>query len=286
MIPPSFEYVAPNSVDETIRLLERHGDEAKILAGGHSLIPLMKLRLAAPGVLVDLGKIPDFRYIEDRGNHIAIGAMTTQYMLETSDLLRRLVPIVPHASSTVGDMQVRNRGTLGGSLAHGDPASDLPTVMVALKAELVAQGRDGERVIPAGDFFQDIWTTALDPAEVLTEIRISYGQGTPAQTYNKFCQRASDWAIVAVAVDVKRSNDYIEDVSIVLTNVASTPLRAVAAEDALRGLSVSLESVNTASQKASEGLDPSPELKASPDYKRQLARVLCGRALQSVLQLR
>lgn len=286
MIPPSFDYAAPHTLEEAIQLLQERGDDAKLLAGGHSLIPLMKLRLAAPAFLIDLGKIPDLRYITDAGAHLAIGAMTTQHMLETSGVLRQRLPMLPQAAAMVGDMQVRNRGTLGGTLAHADPASDLPTVIVALQGQIVARGPDGERVIAATDFFQDIWTSALDPTEIVTEIRIPFGDGQPCQAYDKFRQRASDWAIVATAVDVKRSDDRIDDVRIVLTNVAGTPFRAGAAEDALRGQRVSLEAVAAASEKASEGLDPSPEQKASPDYKRHLARVLCRRTLESVLQLR
>lgn len=285
MIPPAFDYAAPSSVDEAIALLQEHGDEAKLLAGGHSLIPLMKLRLAAPGFIVDLGKVPGLAYIRDAGNYAAIGAMTIHYALETSDLLQRRLPLVCQAAGMVGDMQVRNRGTIGGSLAHADPASDLPAVVTALGADIVARGPQGERTISAADFFQDVWTSALDPAEVLTEIRIPYGQGQPAQRYEKFRQRAADWALVGVAVSVSRTNGSIGNASVVLTNVGATPLRARTVEEALQGQSASAEAVRAAAEHASDGLDPSPELKASPDYKRHLARVLTRRALESALEL-
>ncbi len=285
MIPPAFDYAAPTSVDEAIRLLQQHGEEAKILAGGHSLIPLMKLRLAAPSFLVDLGKISDLRYIRDQGDHVAIGAMTTYYSLESSDLLRQKLPMVAQAAGMVGDQQVRNRGTLGGTVAHADPASDLPAVLKALRAQIVARGPGGERTLGAEDFFRDIWTNALEPHEVVTEIRVPYGRGRPAQAYEKFRVRASDWALVGAAVSVERDNGNIGSASIVLTNVGSTPVRATAAEQALQGKPASADVIQSAAERASEGLEPTAELKASPDYKRHLARVLTRRALQAALQV-
>jgi aerobic carbon-monoxide dehydrogenase medium subunit len=283
MIPPAFEYAAPTSIDEAISLLQQHGDEAKILAGGHSLLPLMKLRLASPGFLVDIARIPNLAYIRDAGDHVAIGPMTTHYMLESSDLLKQRVPLLSQAAALVGDMQVRNRGTIGGSLAHADPASDLPTVVTALGGTIAARGSSGERTIAAGDFFQDIWTSALEPDEVVTEIRVPYSSGTPAQAYEKFRQRASDWAIVGVAVNVSRSNGSIGGATVVLTNVGPTPMRASGVEEALSGQSATMDSVKAAAERAAEGLDPSPELKASPEYKRHLATVLTRRALCTAL---
>jgi carbon-monoxide dehydrogenase medium subunit len=285
MIPPAFDYAAPTSVDEAIRLLQENGDDAKLLAGGHSLIPLMKLRLAAPSFLVDLGNISELRYIRDQGDHAAIGAMTTHRRLETSQLLRERLPLVAQAASMVGDAQVRNRGTFGGSVAHSDPASDLPAVLKALRGEIVAVGPNGPRLISAEDFFQDIWTNALEANEIVTEIRVPYGRGRPAQAYEKFSIRASDWALVGAAVDVERDNGRIGRASIVLTNVGSVPVRASAAEEALRGQQASADVVRSAAERASDGLDPTPELKASPEYKRHLARVLTRRALQAALQL-
>jgi carbon-monoxide dehydrogenase medium subunit len=285
MIPPAFEYAAPASVDEAVRLLQEKGDDAKVLAGGHSLIPLMKLRLAAPSFLVDLGKISELRYIRDQGDHAAIGAMTTHRTLETSQLLQERLPLVAQAASMVGDAQVRNRGTFGGTVAHSDPASDLPAVLKALRGEIVAVGPDGQRVISAEDFFQDVWTNALEPTEIVTEIRIPYGRGRPAQAYEKFRIRASDWALVGAAVDVERNNGSIGRASIVLTNVGSVPVRASAAEQVLQGQQPSADVVRSAAERASDGLDPTPELKASPEYKRHLARVLTRRALQAALQV-
>jgi carbon-monoxide dehydrogenase medium subunit len=285
VIPAAFDYVAPSSLDEVIGLLQQHGDEAKVLAGGHSLLPLMKLRLASPGILVDLRKVPSLAYIRDSGDRVAIGPMTTHYMLETSDLLRTRLPMLPQAAGLVGDVQVRNRGTLGGSLSHADPAGDLPSVVVALEAEMVIRGPDGERMLGASDFFQDIWTTSLAPDEVLTEIRVPFANGNPAQMYEKFRQRAADWAMVGVAVDLSRSNGTIDHARIALTNVGSTPVRARGVEESLQGQPATTEAAQAAAERASEGLDPSPELRASAGYKLHLARVLTRRALQGALQL-
>jgi carbon-monoxide dehydrogenase medium subunit len=245
----------------------------------------MKLRLAAPAFLVDLGRIPDLAYIRDTGDHVSVGAMTTHHMLESSDQLRERLPLLSQAAGLVGDMQVRNRGTIGGSLSHADPASDLPSVVMALRGDIVARGPDGERTIAAQDFFQDIWTSALEPDEIVTEIRIPYGSGESSQAYEKFRQRASDWAIVGAAVSVARDNGSVASASVVLTNVGTTPVRAHGVEVALRGQPATREAVQAAAERASEGLEPAAELKASPEYKRHLARVLTRRALESALRL-
>jgi carbon-monoxide dehydrogenase medium subunit len=281
MIPAAFDYVAASSVDEAISLLGEHGEDSKLLAGGHSLIPLLKLRLATPSVLIDIGRIPDLDFIRDAGDHVAVGALTRHVSLQDSSLLTSRVPLLAEAAGLVGDMQVRNRGTIGGSLAHADPASDLPAVVVALNGTIVARGPGGERNIAAQDFFQDIWTSALNPLEVVTEIRIPYPPNNTAQKYEKFSQRSADWALVGVAVSVTRANGSIANASVVLTNVGATPLRAKGVEDALRGQPANSEAIQVASERASDGLDPSPELKASPDYKRHLARILTRRALQA-----
>jgi carbon-monoxide dehydrogenase medium subunit len=246
----------------------------------------MKLRLAVPGFLVDLGRVPDLAYIRDQGDHVAIGAMTTHHALESSEILRQKIPLLAHAAGLIGDMQVRNRGTIGGSLAHADPAGDLPSVVTALDGQIVARGPGGERTIAAEDFFLDIWTSALNPDEVVTEIRLPYSQSTPAQYYEKFRQRACDWALVGVAVNLTRENGAIGRASVVLTNVGTTAMRAQGVERALEGQPATTETVQAASEHASEGLEPSAELKASPDYKRHLARVLTRRALEAALQLR
>lgn len=283
MIPPAFDYVAPTTIDEAIQTLVQNADEAKLLAGGHSLLPLMKLRLAAPGLIVDLRKIDGLAYVRDGGDTIAVGPMTTHYMLESSDTVRRRLPLLSMAAGMVGDPQVRNRGTIGGSLAHADPASDLPTIARTLRARIDVQGPNGTRTIDADDFFVDIWTSALEPDEIITEIRFPVPSGPRAQYYEKFRQRASDWAIVGVAVDLGRDGGAISDASVVLTNVGSTPVRATAVEQALRGAPADPETIRAAAQLASQGLDPSPELKASPEYKRHLAQVLTGRAIEAAL---
>ncbi len=282
MIPAAFDYAAPTSLEEAISLLQQHGDEAKLLAGGHSLLPLMKLRLAVPSFVVDLGRIPDLAYIREDGNRIAIGAMTTHDALQSSQLLQQRVPLIAQAAGMVGDMQVRNRGTIGGSIAHADPASDLPAVVTALKGEIVARGPNGTRTIPAEDFFQDIWTSVLEPEEVVTEIRVPAADNA-LQTYEKFRQRSADWAIVGVAVDITRQNGAVSQASVVLTNVGPTPMRATGVEEALQGRPATAETIAAVAARADEGLEPSGELKASREYKLHLTRVLTRRALEAVL---
>ncbi len=272
MIPAAFDYVRADSADAAIAALVEHGDDAKVLAGGHSLVPLMKLRLATPGVLVDVGRLADLQFVEDRGDEIAIGALTRHRDVETSGLLRSEVPILPHATSQVGDPQVRHRGTIGGSIAHGDPASDLPAVLLALGATLVAQGPDGTREIAIDDFFTGFLETALAETELLTEIRVPKIAGA-GWSFQKFNRRAQDWAIVGVAC--VRHNGAHGRTGIGLVNMDSRPVRAAAAEAAL-GSGASLED---AAAVADEGVDPSADLNASVEYRRHLARVLTGRAL-------
>ena len=269
MIPAKFDYVRAGSADEAISLVGQHGDEAKFLAGGHSLLPLMKLRLAAPSVLVDIGRITDLSYIRDGGDHIAIGALTRHRDLETSDLLKQQAPILSHVAGLVGDPQVRHRGTLGGTLAHGDPASDLPAVVLALGGTLVAKGPNGERTIAATEFFTGFLETALAPDELLTEIRVPKVAGA-GWSYQKFNRRAQDWAIVGVAA-VRNGTT-----GIALVNMGSTPVRAAAVEQALSGGA----SAADAAAAASEGLDPPADLNASVEYRRHLATVLVRRALE------
>ena len=270
MIPAAFDYVRAGSADEAISLLAEHGDEAKVLAGGHSLVPLMKLRLATPSVLVDVGRVDDLKYIRDEGDHVAIGALTRHRDVEISDVLRRDVPILAHATSHVGDPQVRHRGTIGGSLAHGDPASDLPAVLLALGATLVVQGADGTREVAADDFFQGFLETAVGEAELLTEIRVPKATGA-GWSFQKFNRRAQDWAIVGVAC-VRRGDD---QVGIGLVNMDSRPVHAAASEAAI----ASGASVEDAAAVADEGTEPAADLNASVEFRRHLARVLTGRAL-------
>jgi aerobic carbon-monoxide dehydrogenase medium subunit len=275
MIPPRFEYTRPESVDDAVKALADGGEEAKLLAGGHSLLPLMKLRLAAPSLLVDLGGLEELRGVEASNGGFEIGAMTTHATLQDSDELG----VAAHAAGLIADQQVRNMGTIGGSLAHGDPASDLPAVLLSVEGEVVARGPGGERTIGASELFQDFLTTAIAPDEVLTRVRLPSMDGW-AWGYEKFTRRAEDWAMVGVCALVKASGGTCEDVRIGLTHMGSTPLRASAAEEALRGQELSAESIAAAAEQAAEGADPPGDLNATPDYKRHLARVLTRRALE------
>ncbi len=276
MIPAEFDYAAPESLEEAIQALAGGGEDAKLLAGGHSLIPLMKLRLAAPSLLVDLRKVPGLHGIQREDGTFRIGAMTHHADLQ----VREELGLMARAARSIADQQVRNRGTIGGSLAHGDPASDLPAVLLAAEGQVTAQGSRGQRTIAAGELFSDYLTTALAPDEVLTEVRLpaldGWGYG-----YQKFNRRSEDWAMVGVCALVRKGGDgSCEDVRIGLTNMGSTPLRARAAEDALRGQPLDAQRIAAAAEQAAEGTDPPGDLNATPEYKRHLARVLCRRALE------
>ena len=227
MIPALFDYVRADSADHAIALLTEHGEDAKLLAGGHSLLPLMKLRLATPSVLIDVGRLSDLSFIRDDGDHVAIGALTRHHDLEHSDLLGAQAALLRHAAGLIGDPQVRHRGTIGGSIAHGDPASDLPTVILALDGELVARGKGGDRTIAARDFFTGVFQTALASDELLVEARVPK-LGSKGWSYTKMNRRAQDWATVAVAAIVER-NGSVGKASIALTNMGATSLRATAA---------------------------------------------------------
>jgi aerobic carbon-monoxide dehydrogenase medium subunit len=281
MIPLAFDYEVAESVDHAIELLGQHGDEAKLLAGGHSLLPIMKLRLAAPTVLIDLGRIDDLNYVSDEGDHLAIGAMTRHTDMERSSTLAEHCGLIAYTASLVGDPQVRHRGTIGGSISHGDAASDLPSALLALDANFVVKGPDGERIVAAGDFFEDYLQTTLAPDEVLTEIQVPKLSGA-GWSYKKFNRRAQDWAVVGVAAVVERSNGSIDSARIGLTNMGSTPLRATAAENALSGADSS--QVAEATNSADEGTSPSSDIAASDEYRRHLARVLSRRAVEEALQ--
>jgi carbon-monoxide dehydrogenase medium subunit len=276
MIPAEFDYTAPESVDAVVAALNDGGEDAKILAGGHSLIPLMKLRLAFPSLLVDLRKLTSLRGVERDDGSWRIGPLTRHADLQT----RSELGVIATAAGSIADQQVRNRGTIGGSLAHGDPASDLPAVLLACEGAVSVQGSGGSREIAAADLFKDYLTTALEPDEVITELRFPAMDGW-GHGYQKFTRRAEDWAMVGVCALVKRAADgSCEDVRIGLTNMGSTPLRATAAEDALRGGALDAEAIARAADQAGDGTDPPADLNASSDYKRHLARVLCRRALE------
>ena len=275
MIPAEFDYVRPGSLDEVLSALREGGEDAKLLAGGHSLVPLMKLRLAAPTLLVDLGGVPGLTGIERANGGWRIGAMTSHAAMARESALG-LAAKVAH---TIADPQVRHRGTIGGSLAHGDPASDQLAILLAYEGSVVVRGASGEREIAAADLFQDYLTTSIAEDEVLTEVRLpaleGYGFG-----YHKFNRRQEDWAMVAVSALVKKAGDgTCEDVRIGLTHMSSVPLRATAVEDALRGKPLDADSIAAAADQAAEGTEPPADLNASADYKRHLARVLTKRAL-------
>jgi aerobic carbon-monoxide dehydrogenase medium subunit len=276
MIPAEFDYIAPDSLDEAVRHLHENGEDAKLLAGGHSLLPLMKLRLAAPTLLVDLRRVPGLHGVQQHNGTLSIGALTSHATLASTPELG----VLARAAGLIADPQVRNRGTIGGSLAHGDPAADLPAVLLAAKGEVVAQGPNGKRTIAAADLFQDYLATSLAHDEVITEVRLPTGAGW-AWGYEKFNRRSEDWAMVGVCAMVKKAGDgSCEDVRIGLTHMGSTPLRATAAEEALRGQALDRDSIGRAAEQAAEGTEPPADLNATPDYKRHLARVLTRRALE------
>ncbi len=271
MIPAAFDYVRASSAEEAIALIGEHGEDAKFLAGGHSLLPLMKLRLAQPSVLVDIGRLTDLSYIREDGDVIAIGALTRHMDVQNSDVLKQHVPLLARAAGTVGDPQVRHRGTLGGTIAHADPASDLPAVTLALGATYVAQGPGGTREIASADFYEGFLTSALAPDEMLTEIRIPKMQGA-GWGFEKFTRRAQDWATVGVAA--WRRNG---DAGIALVNMGSTPILATSVASALAGGA----SVADAAEQAAAEAEPQSDLNASVEYRTHLAKVLVRRALES-----
>ena len=279
MIPAAFEYEVAESVEHAIELLGSKED-AKLLAGGHSLLPLMKFRLARPATLIDIGRVSGLSGVRDGGEHLAIGALTRHHDLNHDPLVQEHCPLVAYAAGLVGDSQVRHRGTIGGSIAHGDPASDLPTIALTLDAEIVMRGPGGERTVAATDFFQGFYETALEPNQVITEVRVAK-TGAAGWSYVKFRRRALDWATVGVATIVEAGNGTIDRARIGLTNMGQTPLRAAAAEQALAG--ASREDVAVATANADEGTDPPADTSASADFRRHLCRVLTARAVEEAL---
>ena len=273
MIPERFDYVRPTSLDEAIRALSEGGEDARPLAGGHSLLPLMKLRFAAPSLLVDLQGLPGLAGIQRENGTLRVGALTRHAELQEAGL-----GVISEIAHKIADQQVRNRGTIGGSLAHADSASDWPTLLLTYEGSVTVQGPDGQRVIEAADLFKDYLTTSLRPGEIVTEARLPTLDGFGG-AYEKFTRRAEDWAMVGVLAVVKESDGVVDDVRIGLTHMASTPVRATAAEDALRGKPLDAESIAAAAEQAAEGTDPPGDLNATSDYKRHLARVLTRRAL-------
>lgn len=282
MIPATFDYQVAESAGHAIELLALGGPDAKLLAGGHSLIPMMKFRLARPSVLVDIARIDGLSYVREEGDRIAIGACTRHHDVHRSPLLEAACPIVSYAAGLIGDPQVRHKGTIGGSAAHADPASDLPSVLLALGAEFIVQGAgDATRSIAASDFFKGIFQTALGPGELLTEIRVPKLSPAQGWSFLKFSRRAQDWAVVGVAAIVERSNGGIARARIALTNMGTTPLRAGATEEALAG--AGREAVPAAAALAASGMSPPSDTNATAEFRRHLSEVLTLRALEEAL---
>ena len=285
MIPAPFDYVAPATLDEAVRVLAERGEDAKILAGGHSLIPAMKLRLAQPALLVDLGRIGGLSYIAERPGFVHLGAMTTHHQIESSELLRRVCPLLPECAAAIGDVQVRNKGTIGGSLAHADPAADWPAAALALGAQLVAVSPRGERTVGADDFFVDMLTTALEPDEILREIRVPLAPPRTGHAYLKAAQPASGFAVVGVAVALTLgAGGACESARVGVTGVGSKAYRASGVEQALTGGPLDADSIARAAARAAEGVDANSDLYASADYRRHLAAVYTRRAIETAAQ--
>jgi carbon-monoxide dehydrogenase medium subunit len=280
MIPPSFDYHAPKTLDEAVALLARLGESAKILAGGQSLIPAMRFRLASPGALVDLGRIGGLSYVEERGDHLAIGALTREHALERSDIIERSYPLLLDTARVIADPLVRNKATVGGNLAHADPANDHPATMLAYNAKVVARGPGGERTIAIDDLFIGLFETSLAPGEILTEIRVPRPTAASGGAYLKIERKVGDYALAAIAVQLELAGGAIKQIRIGLTNVSPIPMRAKAAEAALVGKKPTDDALEAAGKAAAAECDPSADLRGQVDYKRDLVRVLTKRAVR------
>jgi carbon-monoxide dehydrogenase medium subunit len=276
VIPAQFDYVRPGSVDEAVSALRDSGDDAKVMAGGQSLIPLLRLRLAYPSVVVDVSRVSGMRGVREDGDHLVIGAMTTHYEVLHDPLIAAHAGLIAEATKTVADPAVRHRGTFGGALSHADPAGDLPAVAVALGAEFVIAGSGGRRTVPAADFFVDYLQTAVEPDELLVEVRVPKLGGW-GFCYEKFHRVAQSWAIVGVAAAVRRDNGSIAEARVALTNMGATPIRAAAVEAALTG--AALDAIGAAAGRAAEGTSAPSDLNGKADYREHLARVLTRRAV-------
>jgi carbon-monoxide dehydrogenase medium subunit len=284
MIPASFEYLRPGSLAEAISMLTAQGEEAKILSGGQSLIPMMRFRLSRPGCLIDINGIPNLDYIKDENGYLKIGGLTREAELESSSLIRTKFPILHDTSFVIADVQVRNRATVGGNLAHGDPANDHPATMLALDAEIVATGPRGERIIPIQDFFVSLFTTALQHDEILTEIRVPMRAGPSGGAYLKIERKVGDYATAGVAAQVVLNGQTVQHVGIGMTNVGPIPIKATAAEDFLKGKPLTEETISGAAQRASEQAQPSTDLRGPAEYKKALVNELTKRALRRAFE--
>lgn len=284
MIPSAFDYYAPKTVAEAVALLREYGEQAKVLAGGQSLLPLLKLRLASPRVVVDLGRIADLAYIRREGEEVAIGAMTRHEEVERSDVVRQYCRLLAATAATIGDVQVRNRGTIGGSLAHADPAGDFPAAVLALGGRMKVVGPDGERWIAAEDFFLDVMTTALKADEILTEVRVAVDGEGARSAYEKIRQKATGFALCGVAVRLRVDEARVcQDVAVGVTGVGAKAYRARSVEEALRGKEVTEAVIASASAAAVQGVEPNEDAQASAAYRAHLARVCTRRALSRAL---
>ena len=283
MIPASFEYFSPKTLAEAVALLQKHGSDAKILAGGQSLIPLMKLRMASPKRLIDLNRVSGLSYIKEADGFLTIGALTREAEIDGSELIHKKYPILADTAAVIGDPLVRNMATVGGNLAHADPANDHPATMLALDTEVVATGPKGARKIPIGEFFTDVFTTSLKPDEILTEIRIPIPPARSGGAYLKVERKVGDFAAAAVAVQVTLDGNNVKRVGIGLTNVGPTPIKATRAEKSLQGKPADQKNIDEAARIAAEEAQPVEDLRGSVDYKRSLVRVLTARALQKAI---
>ncbi|MFF5991609.1 FAD binding domain-containing protein [Prauserella flavalba] len=282
MIPAPFDYVAPSTVDDAVRALADAGEDAKVLAGGQSLLPVLRVRLAAPTKIIDLGKIAELRGVREEGDHLVIGSMTTHYDVQRDSLIAEHAALLARATDTVADPQVRHRGTFGGSIAHADPAGDLLAPALALDCEMVIQGMDGRRTVAAADFFEDFFTTSLAPDEILVEVRVPKHTGWPAH-YEKFNRVAQAWSMVAVAATVRTDGDTIAEARVALTNMSAVPVRARGVEEALVGQPATAEAIRAAAEHAAEGTNPTVDANADVEYRQHLARVLTGRAISAAM---
>ncbi len=282
MIPASFDYSAPGALEDALASLSEYGDEAKVLAGGQSLLPLMKLRFATPTVLIDLRRLHDLRFIRETDGFIEVGSMTRYVDLERSEVIRDRLPLLHQAVPLIGDVQVRNRGTIGGSIAHGDPAGDMPALVCALNATIESTSSRGSRSRSAQDFFVDIFTTALEPDEIVTKLSFPVEADT-RQHYEKYRLRLCDWAIVGAAFSGRLDGGRLAAVRLALSSVGPTPIRAYAVEEALEGAEPDPETIASACALVTEGLDPTPEIQASREYKLHLATVTARRAIENAL---